>query len=73
MEDIEAGLDALVAELQSREIRSIAIPPLGAGLGGLRWGSVRERIERKLGPLSDVRVVVYEPAEESIATTHDGG
>src|SRR3989304_1155658 len=34
IEDIEAGLDALVAEVRRRGIRSIALPPLGAGLGG---------------------------------------
>src|SRR6266446_2915424 len=31
IEDIEAGLKALVEELQSRNIRSVAIPPLGSG------------------------------------------
>src|SRR4029078_4298450 len=35
LEDIEAGLDALVAEIRTRKIQSVAIPPLGAGLGGL--------------------------------------
>jgi O-acetyl-ADP-ribose deacetylase (regulator of RNase III) len=37
MEDIESGLEALVEEIRHRGIRSIAIPPLGAGLGGLDW------------------------------------
>ena len=35
MEDIDAGLKALVAEVQDRGICSIAIPPLGCGLGGV--------------------------------------
>lgn len=61
MEDIEQGLVALVEEIRRRGIRSIAIPPLGSGLGGLDWSSVRKRIERELSGLSDVRVVVYEP------------
>jgi len=61
IEDIEAGLEALVAEIEQRDIRSIAIPPLGAGLGGLEWAEVRRRIEQALGSLRDVRVVVFEP------------
>jgi O-acetyl-ADP-ribose deacetylase (regulator of RNase III) len=61
IEDIEAGLSALVTEIQARGIRSIAFPPLGAGLGGLDWAEVRPRIELSLGELSEVRVVVFEP------------
>ena len=61
IEDIETGLEALVAEIQSRGIRSIAIPPLGAGLGRLEWSEVRPLIERALSNLPDVRVVVFEP------------
>jgi O-acetyl-ADP-ribose deacetylase (regulator of RNase III) len=60
IEDIEAGLLALRREIESRGIRSIAIPPLGAGLGGLDWNQVRPLIERSLGGL-DVRIIVYEP------------
>jgi O-acetyl-ADP-ribose deacetylase (regulator of RNase III) len=61
MEDIDAGLAALVEEIRERQIHSIAIPPLGAGLGGLDWAKVRERITRALGGLPGVRVVVFEP------------
>lgn len=61
IEDIETGLEALVAEIRKRGIGSIAIPPLGAGLGGLNWAEVRERIERALRDLPEVRVVVFEP------------
>lgn len=61
IEDIEAGLDALVAEIRTRGIRSIAIPPLGAGFGGLDWTEVRPRVERALREIDDVRVVVFEP------------
>ena len=59
--DIEAGLEALVAEIKSRAIRSIAIPPLGSGLGGLDWNEVRPRIEQTLSVLPDVRVILFEP------------
>lgn len=61
IEDIEAGLPALVAEVRRLGISSIAIPPLGSGLGGLDWREVRPRIERAFQDLPDVRVLLYEP------------
>lgn len=61
IEDIQAGLDALVDEILERKIRSIAIPPLGSGLGGLDWNEVKPRIERALGALTDVEVWLFEP------------
>lgn len=61
LEDIESGLRDLVAVIRRHGIRSIAIPPLGSGLGGLNWPDVRARIEAALSPLSDVAVIVYEP------------
>ena len=62
MEDIEAGLVALVEDVQRLGIRSIAIPPLGCGLGGLNWSDVRPRIERAFAPLVDVQVAVFDPS-----------
>jgi O-acetyl-ADP-ribose deacetylase (regulator of RNase III) len=62
MEDIEAGLVALAEEIQLRNIRSIAIPPLGSGLGGLDWTDVRPRIETALQAFSDRRIIVFEPS-----------
>lgn len=61
IEDIEAGLVALKELIQTRGIRSIALPPLGSGLGGLEWPEVRARIESTLADLPEVRVRVYEP------------
>ena len=61
IEDIDSGLVALVAEISSRNIQSIAIPPLGSGLGGLDWSNVRPRIENRLRGLDKVRVVIFEP------------
>jgi O-acetyl-ADP-ribose deacetylase (regulator of RNase III) len=61
MEDIESGLRALVAELRNRGIESVAIPPLGSGLGGLDWSEVRPRIEAALRAVPEVRVRLYEP------------
>lgn len=61
MQDIDAGLHALVNELRQRGITSVAIPPLGSGLGGLEWEEVRPRIEAALAELPDVHVRVFEP------------
>ena len=61
IEDIESGLVALVSDIESHGIRSIAIPPLGAGLGGLDWDDVRPLIEKHLSPLAGVTVRIYEP------------
>ncbi|MCO5173182.1 MAG: macro domain-containing protein [Trueperaceae bacterium] len=61
IEDIESGLVDLVRVIRERDIRSIAIPPLGAGLGGLDWNEVRPRIELALANLGDVHVFLYEP------------
>ena len=62
MEDINAGLKALVEVIHQYNIRSIAIPPLGSGLGGLDWVDVKPCIEAALKPLTEVQVIVYEPA-----------
>ena len=62
MEDIDAGLAALVDVIHDKGIRSIAVPPLGSGLGGLDWREVKPRIEAALAPLGDVQVIVYEPS-----------
>ncbi|MBZ2187032.1 MAG: macro domain-containing protein [Bryobacter sp.] len=62
MEDIDSGLVALVGEIKERGIRSIAVPPLGCGNGGLDWSKVRPRILKALEPLPELRVVLYAPA-----------
>jgi O-acetyl-ADP-ribose deacetylase (regulator of RNase III) len=62
LDDIDSGLFALVQEVEVRKIHSIAVPPLGCGLGGLSWSDVRPRIERAFAPLQGVRVLVYEPS-----------
>jgi len=61
IEDIDTGLAALVEEIRSRNIRSIALPPLGSGLGGLDWAEVRLRIEAAFAGMSDLKVVIFEP------------
>ena len=61
--DIEAGMSALVAEIEQRRIRSIARPPLGCGLGGLDWTEVKPRIHGALAGLPEVDTLVFEPTE----------
>ena len=62
IEDIESGLEALVKEVTDRKIRSIAIPPLGCGLGGLSWNQVKPMIQKAFDALPNVHVFLYEPA-----------
>ena len=57
---IEAGLDDLIGVVNTYQIRSIAIPPLGAGNGGLNWERVKSLIESKLSSL-DIDILVYNP------------
>ena len=62
LEDIESGLKSLIEEIKERGIRSVALPPLGSGLGGLNWNrEIRPLLERSLSELPDVNVVVFEP------------
>lgn len=62
LNDIQTGLHSLVTEVQRLGIESIAIPPLGCGLGGLDWSRVRPMIEAAFAPLPEVRVLLFEPA-----------
>lgn len=63
MEWIIDGLQDLRRFLLEQQIKSVAIPPLGAGNGGLDWLAVRAQIERVLGDL-DVEILVYEPTQK---------
>ena len=75
MEDIETGLVALADVIRSRNIKSIAIPPLACGLGGLDWADVRPRIEQMLLEFDDIEAVVFEPggapAEERFSRSRE--
>ena len=61
LEWVTEGLVDLRRFLLEHKVRSVAIPPLGAGNGGLDWALVREQIELALGDLADVDVFVFEP------------
>lgn len=60
-EDIQSGLVALTAELRRIGVRSVAVPPLGCGLGGLSWGPVRTMIEQAFADLPEVEVLLFAP------------
>ena len=62
IENIESGLKALADEVRKHNIRSIAIPLLGCGLGGLDWNIVRSMIEKTFEEFPDVQVILFEPA-----------
>ena len=61
IEWIEAGLQNLKRVIAENGIRSIAIPALGAGNGGLDWSNVRSKIENAFADMPNLEVLVYEP------------
>lgn len=61
MEDIISGLKALITDVKRLGIRSIAVPPLGCGNGGLEWAEVRPLIERAFAELPAVNVLLFSP------------
>jgi O-acetyl-ADP-ribose deacetylase (regulator of RNase III) len=67
LESIEAGLVDLVRVIKELRIRSIALPPLGCGAGGLDWRDVEPQIRRALAAVDDVDVLLYPPGETPTA------
>jgi O-acetyl-ADP-ribose deacetylase (regulator of RNase III) len=61
LEWIIEGLKDLRRVIEEKQIRSVALPPLGSGNGGLDWNDVREEIQSILGDLGGVDIHVYEP------------
>lgn len=64
LEWIIDGLEDLKLFILENRIKSIAIPPLGAGNGGLDWPVVREQVEKVLADLESVDILVYEPTSK---------
>lgn len=60
IEYIEKGLIALAKYLKEHKIKSVALPPLGCGNGGLKWGDVKLLIEKHLADV-DSEIFVYQP------------
>lgn len=69
IDDIRIGLKALIEEIKHLGIRSIAVPPLGCGLGGLDWKEVRPLIEEAFSEVPAVHVFLYPPAGAPDART----
>jgi len=63
IEWIVEGLQDLKRFLLDNDVKSIAIPPLGAGNGKLNWEGVKLEIEKALFDL-DVEIIVFEPTEQ---------
>lgn len=62
IEYVESGLEDLVREVAERGIKSIAIPPLGCGIGGLDWDEVRPLIEEAVSRMpGGIEAHIYEP------------
>lgn len=63
LSDVEEGLKYLAENYAQMGISSLALPPLGCGLGGLNWSDVKNIINKHLGPIEDLDVYVYEKTE----------
>jgi len=62
IEYIKDGLSDLVGQIKQLNIKSIAIPPLGCGNGGLDWNEVKPLIEHAFKNLPEVEVRIFEPS-----------
>ena len=61
IEDIELGLEDLVRVIKELWIKSIAVPALGSGLGGLNWEVVKSLIIVAFEDVQDVEALLYDP------------
>lgn len=61
LEDIKNGLLSLVEEIKRLQIKSVAIPPLGCGNGGLDWNIVKPIIIRALHEIETLEVLLFAP------------
>ena len=60
---IRDGLRDLIRVIHRRGIRSVALPPLGCGNGGLDWHVVRREIEWAFDALPEVDCILYQPTD----------
>jgi O-acetyl-ADP-ribose deacetylase (regulator of RNase III) len=64
LEWIKQGLVDLKEFIIRENVQSIALPPLGAGNGGLDWSEVRPLIIQQFSNLQNVNITVYEPTSK---------
>lgn len=69
--DIREGLLALREDIEKLSIKSIVIPPLGCGLGGLNWIEVKSLIDEILGGINNIEIIVFEPNNEDHSLSKD--
>jgi len=64
-------LRQLQHELEKGEIKSIALPRLATGVGGLKWEEVRPLIENHLGGLS-IPIYLYTQYQQGVQAKETG-
>ena len=67
LEDVELGIVALREVIVQNNIKSIAIPPLGCGLGGLDWSVVKAMLFKAFQDFGDVDIYIFEPCDNKFA------
>lgn len=65
MDYIATGLESLKEWILLKKVETIAIPPIGCGLGGLNWAEVFPLIQEALDPIENLTVNYYPPHGES--------
>ena len=65
---IQEGLASLIETISQLKIRSIAMPPLGSGNGGLQWSVVKPLILEKIAVLPAIDFTIYEPSDAAYQT-----
>jgi len=69
LEYIDMGLKKVVELIKENNIKSIAVPGLGCGLGRLNWEDVKPIMEKHFSELEDIEVEIYEPKVKSWGRT----
>jgi O-acetyl-ADP-ribose deacetylase (regulator of RNase III) len=64
LESIRIGLKDLVRVIRRHQIRSVAVPPLGCGNGGLDWNQVRPIIEAAFNEIPTVQAFLFAPGSD---------
>lgn len=66
--NVERGLVDLIKMLATLDVKSIAVPPLGCGNGGLAWADVEPIIRAAFAKAPEVYVVLYPPGPAPAAS-----